>query len=119
MSKKRTTGRRKTPSPKKDGALTPPIDPRALEKGISDIGRVLAGQEFESMEAVQAFMNNLMANGGAENLTSFAPAADTPLDQAQDLMYEAWGRHWQKQGDLGAQGLGDIPRLRRCLCAAG
>ena len=91
MSKKGDRGRRKnTSGGSKGGAQAAPADRRALEKGLSDIGRLLAAQDFETEADLEAFMENLLVGRGLEGLASVAPAASTPLEQAQDLMYEAW-----------------------------
>jgi len=91
MSKKRDRRRRKnTLGRSKGGPPIAPVDPRALEKGMSDISRLLAAQDFETKAELEAFMENLLVGRGPEDLASIAPAASTPLEQAQDLMYEAW-----------------------------
>jgi tetratricopeptide (TPR) repeat protein len=92
MSKKSDKGRRKksTLGRSKGGPQVAPVDRRALEKGISDIGRSLAAQNFETEAELEAFMEKLLVGRGLEDLASVAPATSTPLEQAQDLMYEAW-----------------------------
>jgi tetratricopeptide (TPR) repeat protein len=72
-----------TSKPKQDTSSPP--DRRALEKSLSDIGRILSEHEFASIDEANAFMQNLMASG-----QSFDRPAHTPLEQAQDIMYEAW-----------------------------
>lgn len=79
--------RKKTPprksKPKQDaGALS---DRRALEKSMIDISRILNEQEFENIDEANAFIQNMLASG--EPLSS---QPRTSLEEAQDLMYQAW-----------------------------
>jgi tetratricopeptide (TPR) repeat protein len=52
---------------------------------MSDLHRLLSRQEFANIDEVNAFMESLMASGQPPS----APAS-TPLEQAQDIMYQAW-----------------------------
>ena len=79
--RKKTSIQKKQP---KQDTGTPP-DPRALEKSLTDIGRILSEHEFEDIDEVNAFMQNMLASG--EPLSS---RPRTPLEEAQDLMYQAW-----------------------------
>jgi tetratricopeptide (TPR) repeat protein len=56
-----------------------------MEKMMADLTRVLQTREFSSVEE----MNDFLRNATEGDLQ--APAATTPLERAQDLMYEAWG----------------------------
>jgi tetratricopeptide (TPR) repeat protein len=58
---------------------------RAMERSMADIGAILSQQEFASIDEANAFLQNLLSTGGVPHR-----AAQTPLDQAQDLMYDAW-----------------------------
>jgi tetratricopeptide (TPR) repeat protein len=62
-------------------------DRRALEKTLRDLHRVLAEQDFASMDEANRFLSGLLLENDGK-VPSRAP--DTPLDKAQDLMYEAW-----------------------------
>lgn len=80
-------GSRKKSVPAKDPR--PVADRRALEKVSSDITRLLAEQSFETMEEANAFVSQFV---GTKDLP--LPGRElTPLERAQDRMYEAWGAH--------------------------
>ena len=62
-------------------------DPRAMERMSANIGKLLEEQEFDSIEEAQAFLDRTLLAGGG--LLPEASAPDTPLEKAQDLVYEA------------------------------
>jgi hypothetical protein len=45
-------------------------------------------QQFESMDEAQAFLNNYISEGGGS--LEDAPAPTTPLERAQELIYDAF-----------------------------
>jgi tetratricopeptide (TPR) repeat protein len=65
-----------------------PPDPRAMERMTARIGRIMGEQQFESMEEAQTFMNNYISGGGGS--LEEAPAPNTPLERAQELIYDAF-----------------------------
>jgi tetratricopeptide (TPR) repeat protein len=65
-----------------------PLQHRAMEKEIQEIGKQLRGKEFESMEEARAFLEELVASG--EGLQSIPAEPSTPLEEAQELIYEAF-----------------------------
>jgi tetratricopeptide (TPR) repeat protein len=65
-----------------------PLDPRAMERMTARMGRIMAEQQFESMDEAQAFMNNYLSEGGGS--LEDAPAPTTPLERAQELIYDAF-----------------------------
>lgn len=69
--------------PDKDFTLP---DRRVMEKALSDIGRLLSDREFDSEEEINAFLKKALASG--EVPSSSKPL--TALEQAQDIMYDAW-----------------------------
>ncbi len=72
-----------------DGGDPIPLHPRAMEKEIQEIGKQLRGKEFESMEEARAFLEELVASG--EGFLQPIPAEpSTPLEKAQELIYEAF-----------------------------
>jgi tetratricopeptide (TPR) repeat protein len=82
----------------------PPPDPRAMERMTARIGRIMGEQEFESIDEANAFMNRYISEGGGslEN----APPPATPLEQAQELIYDAFETDdSQKRVDLAEQAL--------------
>lgn len=84
MPKKK--GPRKPDRP--DGGDPIPLHPRAMEKEIQELGKQLRGKEFESMEEAQAFLEELVASG--EGLQPIPAEPSTPLEKAQELIYEAF-----------------------------
>jgi len=88
MSKKRQ-GKKTGKTPQKQRAegqgAVPPIDPRSLEKEMSNLVRRIDAQDFESVEDLQSYLDDILADGQIPD-----PAPKTPLDQAQDLVYAAW-----------------------------
>ena len=62
-------------------------DPRVMERMSANIGKLLEEQEFDSIEQAQAFLDRTLLEGGG--LLPEAPAPNTPLEKAQDLVYEA------------------------------
>jgi tetratricopeptide (TPR) repeat protein len=66
----------------------PPPDPRAMERMTARIGRIMDEQQFESMDEAQAFLNRYLSEGG-DSLED-APTPSTPLERAQELIYDAF-----------------------------
>lgn len=66
----------------------PPPDPRAMERMTARIGRIMGEQQFESIDEAQAFLNDYLSEGGGS--LEDAPAPSTPLEQAQELVYDAF-----------------------------
>lgn len=65
-----------------------PPDPRAMERMNARIGRIMGEQQFESSEEVQAFMSQYLSEGGSSLEDS--PPPTTPLERAQELIYDAF-----------------------------
>ncbi|MGB4873636.1 MAG: hypothetical protein WBP47_26555 [Candidatus Promineifilaceae bacterium] len=80
LKKKRRTGK----SPQNQSNPVP--DRRSMDKMMVDIGRLLESQEFDSIDEINAYLQQVMASG--EPIPATAPR--TPLEEAQDLMYEAF-----------------------------
>lgn len=100
MNKKKSK-KKKSQSSKSKFNLNPPlIDPRAMEKTMSDIGKLLEEQQFESLEEANAFLQGLLGSGKIPALPKH-----TPLEQAQDLMYEAWNSSGRRRVELALQAL--------------
>jgi len=60
-------------------------DRRAMERMSAHIGKLLEEQDFDSIEQAQAFLDRTLLEGGG--LLPEAPAPNTPLEKAQDLVY--------------------------------
>jgi tetratricopeptide (TPR) repeat protein len=86
--KKRSQKERRDESQQEAAPLIPFGDPRAMEKVSQDLGRLLAEKEFGSIEEANAFLENMLREGGGQFPS--APAPTTPLERAQDLIYEAF-----------------------------
>jgi tetratricopeptide (TPR) repeat protein len=87
------------PVPKPQAPKAPP-DRRGFERAMSDLNRLLSQQEFASIDEANAFMKNLMASGPIPSV----PAA-TPLQQAQDIIYEAWDAQGERRIHLARKAL--------------
>jgi tetratricopeptide (TPR) repeat protein len=83
------------------GEHAPVVDRRAMEKTMSDIHRALAGQDFADMDEMNKFLADLMAKG--DGIPAGAPA--TALEEAQDLMYEAWEATGARRAQLARKAL--------------
>lgn len=88
--KKRKPNKKKAASSKKPPQ--PMTSRRSMDKTMSDLQKLLAQQEFESIDAVNAF---LAENVLGKEMPSFEP--QTPLEEAQDLIYDAWETRSKKQ----------------------
>ncbi len=60
-------------------------DRRIMERSLADIGRLLEEQGFDSIDQANAYLQEITAHGP---VPSSSPR--TPLEQAQNLMYDAW-----------------------------
>jgi Tetratricopeptide repeat len=68
-----------------DGHADEPLfDRRFLEQQMQAAARLLEGREFDSIEEMNAFLNEAMGGGPIE-----PPAPRTPLEEAQQVVYEA------------------------------
>ncbi len=65
----------------------PPPDFRALERELAELHRLLEEHTFESEEEIKEFLDRTLAETGGK-LPRTAPR--TPLEEAQNLVYEAW-----------------------------
>ncbi len=80
---------------------TVPRDRRAFEKGLGEIGRLLDGKEFASQEELDALLNEYLSDG--EFPMDLPP--QTPLQKAQEVMYEAWEARGRRRAALAHQAL--------------
>lgn len=69
-----------------DGGRRQAPDPRRLEKTLNDIGKLLEEQHFESIDEANAFLQQML--NSEQGLTAREP--QTPLEKAQEYMYQAW-----------------------------
>ena len=85
MNDKRTS--RKKSGSKQTGSERTSLPGGSMEKLMSDISRILEEKEFASVDEANAFLEELLKSG--EPIPTREP--ETPLVQAQELIYEAWG----------------------------
>ncbi|MHB8674778.1 MAG: hypothetical protein ACYDAK_14010 [Candidatus Limnocylindrales bacterium] len=75
-----------TPSILERESMPSPVSLRsAMERTMADIGAVLSEHDFGSIEEANAFLQEMLAKGGIPR-----QVAETPLEKAQDVMYQAW-----------------------------
>ncbi|MBI2940902.1 MAG: hypothetical protein HYY04_10735 [Chloroflexi bacterium] len=65
--------------------LSPHALRRATERTMADVGALLSDREFGSIEEANAFLQDMLTRGGVPRRQ-----AGTPLERAQDLMFDAW-----------------------------
>jgi tetratricopeptide (TPR) repeat protein len=86
-------------------SATPPANAegfrRANEKVLQNIGKLLQEREFGSTEEANTYLQSLLAGGGIPEATY----EQTPLEQAQELMYEAWEAKGSRRTKLARQAL--------------
>jgi len=78
----------------------PAYDRRAMEKTMADITRLLNEHDFESIDEANAFLQEMLASG-----TMPSAPAQTPLEEAQGVMYEAWDAHGANRVKLARKAL--------------
>ncbi len=85
------------------------IDPRARERVMFDIGRLVKQQDFQSVEEANGFIQQFVGAGRAipESLETM-----TPVERAQGKMYQAWGATGQRRVNLAREAMEISP-----LCA--
>src|SRR5262245_42998891 len=101
MSEKKLSKRRGRAAPPKSSTSPSPADfRRASEKMLQNIGRLLQEREFGSVDEMNAYLQSLTSAGGIP-----APAPASPLERAQDLMYNAWEASGSRRVKLARQAL--------------
>ena len=101
MSDQQPKKRRGRASPPKSSAAPSPADfRRASEKALQNIGKLLQERQFGSVEEANAYLQELLASGGIPT-----PVADSPLERAQELMYDAWEASGSRRVKLARQAL--------------
>ncbi len=76
------------------------FDRRAMEKAMANMGRLLSEHEFESLDEMNAFIQNAMESGMLDSIQ-----ARTPLEEAQDIMYDAWDASGSQRVNLAREAL--------------
>jgi tetratricopeptide (TPR) repeat protein len=90
MSAKTGKNRKRASAPdaQSDAPGKPPVlDPRMmLEKQMNNLGKLIKEKDFASIEEVQDYLDNMLKQG--EPIPDVEP--ETPLERAQDLIYQAY-----------------------------
>ena len=90
MTKKSTGKRAQAGKPR----ASPVRNRTVTETFMADLNRIMREQAFESLDDARAFMTRLMEEGGGRLPL---PRAQTPEEQAQALIYQAWEARTQRQ----------------------
>jgi len=77
---------KKKPDKKTPSKSSPLADRRAMEKSMMDIQKLLQGRDFESIEEVNKFLKEALSKG----MPVEEAAPDSSLEEAQDIMVQAW-----------------------------
>jgi tetratricopeptide (TPR) repeat protein len=99
MTKKKTS--RKAPSSKQKASPPELLDRRGMEKSIADIHKLLQSREFSSIDEMNAFLKDMIGSGPLYDI----PTSQTTLEQAQNLMYQAWDAHGAQRVRLARKAL--------------
>jgi tetratricopeptide (TPR) repeat protein len=89
----------------RSGSTSGGFDRRAMEKMHADLGRLMNEQEFESINDANAFLTQFIG-------TKEIPRPNrelTPVEQAQDKMYEAWDAEDERRVELAREALALSP----------
>ncbi len=88
--------------PKKSKRRAPRVvvDPRVMERSLAHVHRVLEERAPETPEEAQAILDELMASG---EIPQVPPRS--PLEQAQEIMYDAWEARGAKRAKLAREAL--------------
>lgn len=110
MSKKKTKSKRKGERPSGGQGVASLPDWRAMEKHFSDVGRILSEREFASAEEANTYLQERLASG-----QPLSAPPRTPLEEAQDLMYEAWNAQGRRRVELARKALAISPDCADCF----
>jgi tetratricopeptide (TPR) repeat protein len=82
------------------GRVPPLPDMRANERIFADLHAMLKGQNFENIDEANAALAALVARGGSPRSKK-----NTPLEKAQDIMFDAYGAAGKQRIDLAHKAL--------------
>jgi tetratricopeptide (TPR) repeat protein len=81
----------------------PPMhDRRSMEKMMLQMSRLLEEQEFETVEEANEYLQQFI---GTKDLLQPSDIPLTPLDQAQEKIYEAWDARGKRRAKLAREAL--------------
>jgi tetratricopeptide (TPR) repeat protein len=95
----------KTAAKKSSGEITPLQARGLIESEMAKVSRLLEGKNFESIEEAQAFLDGIIGGGGT--IPELKP--ETPLDKAQELVYDAWQASGRERVKLAKKALEIYP----------
>ena len=101
MSKKRRSNKKRHPGKPKKTQANPMSDRRSMDKMMADVSRLLESQEFDSIEEMNAYLQQVLASG--EPIPS--AVSRTSLEEAQELMYEAFEASGKRRIKLAREAL--------------
>jgi len=101
MNRKRSKGKQNKDKKSQSSAGVPVPDRRTMEKTLSDIGKLIDEREFNSIEEINAFLKNVIASGKVPQPSKQGSA----LEQAQDIMYDAWDSSGKQRAELARHAL--------------
>jgi tetratricopeptide (TPR) repeat protein len=81
-----------------------PFDRRLMERQLAAVGRILEERDFESIEEANAFLAQMASSGSVPSVS-----AETPLEKAQELVYQALEATGKRRLDLARQALATSP----------
>jgi tetratricopeptide (TPR) repeat protein len=80
------------------------FDPRLMERQLAAITREMEKHEFATIEEANAYLAQLVASGDVPQ-----PVAETPLEQAQEIMYQALRAQGARRQELAHEALAISP----------
>lgn len=89
-----------------EDGLIETMNPMEKEKTMHDLQQLLEAQQFESEEDVQEFMDNIV-----NSQDILKPVSDSPRDQAQEKLYEAYEANERNRKKLIKEALEIYPHL--------
>lgn len=95
---------RRPPTSRATPPAAPAMDRRLMEQTMNQVTRLLESREFSSMEEANAVIQQLLASGG---LPETAP--QTPLEAAQEVVYEALEATGKRRVQLAQRALAISP----------
>lgn len=93
-----------TPAPGATEAPRPTFDPRLMEEQLSSVTRLLAEHDFDTLDEANAFLTNVLNTGGTPKAEP-----ETPLEQAQQVVYDALRAKGKQRQKLARQALSISP----------
>lgn len=79
------------------------MDPRAIEKSMWDLERLLKTREFDTIEEMNAFLQTVRSAANPDGIAP--PPPSTPVECAQEVMYQAWGARGRRRVELARKAL--------------